>query len=250
MRPSAAARIVGSFFGISDACNGWGRMLLNAGGRLHPEEATFIPEAEQPRGVFVARVWVAIYAATILAAVITGSLVPLLLVGLPRLYGAWHHVMTGVLQHGGLAENVLDCRLNTRTVFMNPVSRFIYWNMNYHEEHHMFPMVPFHQLPKLHDVIGHDLPSASTSIFSAYRDVLPVLWRRLSDPDSFLRPRLPLTARPPDRTGKICTARHWTACCRHESLPIWRVTCGQRRGYLRFAGTSLKCFDNLRPWPW
>lgn len=196
MRPPAAARIVGNFFGISDAYNGWGRMLLNASGRLHPEEATFIPEAEQPKVVFVARVWVAIYAATIFAAVMMGSLVPLLLIGLPRLYGAWHHVMTGVLQHGGLAENVLDYRLNTRTVHMNPISRFIYWNMNYHVEHHMFPMVPFHQLPKLHDVIGHDLPPASTSIFSAYRDVLPVLLRQLRDPDSFLRPSLPPTARP------------------------------------------------------
>ena len=35
-----------------------------------------------------------------------------------------------------------------RTVLMNPVSRFIYWNMNYHVEHHMFPMVPYHALPQ------------------------------------------------------------------------------------------------------
>ena len=34
---------------------------------------------------------------------------------------------------------------------MNPISRFIYWNMNYHVEHHMFPMVPYHALPRLHD---------------------------------------------------------------------------------------------------
>jgi fatty acid desaturase len=51
-------------------------------------------------------------------------------------------VMTGHLQHAGLADNVLDHRLNTRTVYMNPLSRYVYWNMNYHVEHHMFPMVP------------------------------------------------------------------------------------------------------------
>ena len=39
---------------------------------------------------------------------------------------------------------MLDHRLNSRTVYMNPISRFIYWNMNYHIEHHMFPMVPYH----------------------------------------------------------------------------------------------------------
>jgi fatty acid desaturase len=36
---------------------------------------------------------------------------------------------------------------------MNPVSRWIYWNMNYHVEHHMFPMVPYHALPRLHALI-------------------------------------------------------------------------------------------------
>ena len=63
------------------------------------------------------------------------------------MYGAWLHVLTGLTQHAGLAEDVLDHRLNSRTVYMNPVFRFIYWNMNYHVEHHMFPMVPYHALP-------------------------------------------------------------------------------------------------------
>ena len=73
-------------------------------------------------------------------------------------------VMTGLLQHGGLADNVIDHRLNSRTVYMNPISRFIYWNMNYHVEHHMFPMVPYHALPKLHELIKHDLPAPNPSM--------------------------------------------------------------------------------------
>jgi len=85
-----------------------------------------------------------------------GSILPLMRVGLPRIHGAWHHVMTGLLQHLGLAENVSDHRPNTRTVLMNPVSTFIYLNMNYHLEHHMFTMVPYYNLPRLHDMIKHD----------------------------------------------------------------------------------------------
>ena len=50
----------------------------------------------------------------------------------------------GNTQHAGLAENVLDHRLNCRTVYMNPLNRYLYWNMNYHVEHHMFPLVPYH----------------------------------------------------------------------------------------------------------
>ena len=112
-------------------------MLVNASGRLDPQEATYIPDSEHHKVVRVARIWVLVYAATIGVAVTMQSWLPLLLVGTPRLYGAWHHVMTGMLQHGGLADNVTDHRLNTRTVMMNPVSRFIYWNMNYHVEHHV-----------------------------------------------------------------------------------------------------------------
>ena len=111
----------------------------------------------------VARIWTAIYRGDHRAgdrAATPGS--RLLLVGLPRLYGAWHMVMCGLLQHGGLADNVIDHRLNSRTVYMNPISRFIYWNMNYHVEHHMFPMVPYHALPKLHALIKHDLPAPNT----------------------------------------------------------------------------------------
>ena len=56
-----------------------------------------------------------------------------------------------------MGENVLDHRLNTRTVKMCVVNRFLYWNMNYHVEHHMFPMVPYYRLPELHEEIKRRL---------------------------------------------------------------------------------------------
>ena len=196
MRPPAFYRIIGNFFGIFDASNGWTRMLYNAAGHVHPEEATYIPAQEQHKVVAVARIWVAIYGVTIGLALWLGSVLPLLVIGLPRLYGAWHHVMTGLLQHGGLADNVTDHRLNSRTVYMNRVSRFIYWNMNYHVEHHMFPMVPYHRLPELHARIKHDLPVPNRSIADAFREMWPALKRQLRHEDYFLKRDLPGTARP------------------------------------------------------
>jgi fatty acid desaturase len=121
---------------------------------------------------------------------------PLMLIGLPRMYGCWHMHMTGLLQHGGLAENVIDHRLNTRTVYMNPVSRYLYWNMNYHIEHHMYPMVPFHALPRLHTLIKDDLPAASPSILHACREVFGTLMKQRRDAEYHLRRPLPPTARP------------------------------------------------------
>ena len=196
MRPPAARRLFLNLFGIVDTLTGIRLMLINASGRLHPEEETYVPEEEAPKAILVARVWVAIYAATAAAAVSMNSILPFMLIGLPRLYGAWHHIVTGVLQHGGLADDVLDHRLNTRTVHMNPISRYIYWNMNFHVEHHMFPMVPYHALPKLHELIKHDLPEPDRSMWSAFKDMMPVLRRQLRFEDVFMVRRLPASAKP------------------------------------------------------
>ncbi len=196
MRPPDLVRMGLNFFGIFDAWDGLKAMVINACGKTAGEQAFYVPEAEQPKMIFVARIWCAIYAATIAAALVLNSILPLMLIGLPRLYGAWHHVLTGILQHAGLAENVLDHRLNTRTVLMNPLSRFIYWNMNYHVEHHMFPMVPYYALPRLHELIKHDLPAANTGFVDAYREVWPVLKKQLRYEDDYLKRTLPESAKP------------------------------------------------------
>jgi fatty acid desaturase len=178
-------------------------LARNAAGRLSDDEKDYIPESEWPRAVFWARVHMAIYAVTAavaLAMLLAGmgwkAAIPFLLIGGPRVYGCWHMIMTGLLQHGGLAEDVLDHRLNSRTVYMNPVSRWIYWNMNYHVEHHMFPMVPYHALPALHEAIKHDLPAPDPSIYAAYRDMLRAVMRQRREPGYYLRRELPPTARP------------------------------------------------------
>jgi len=196
-RPPKLIPLILSFLGISDALNGWRRMLINAAGRLEREEDTYVRVAQKNQVVRVARIWCSIYITTLAAAMISQSWLPLMLIGFPRLFGAWHHVLTGVLQHTGLADNVTDHRLNSRTVYMNPVSRFIYWNMNYHLEHHMFPMVPYHKLPELHQRVRHDFPAANTSMWQAYRDeVIPALRRQMTDPDYTIVKELPAGAQP------------------------------------------------------
>jgi fatty acid desaturase len=195
MRPPDLVRLVFNFFGILDVWHAMTDLVRNAFGIVSAEEKTFIPEQEQSKVILIARIWGAIYVATIALSIHMGSILPLMFIGLPRLYGAWHHVMTGLLQHGGLADNVTDHRLNSRTVYMNPVSRFIYWNMNYHVEHHMFPMVPYHALPQLHAMIKHDLPAPNPSIFDGYREMVPAFIRQLRNEDYFLKRELPATAK-------------------------------------------------------
>lgn len=180
--PTRWGRLMLSFVGIPQVTSELPKLLNNALGRLGDEEKTFIPESEWPKVVREARAWVAVYAAIVAGCVAAGTALPLLFVGLPSLYGAWLYQFFGLTQHAGLPENVTDHRQNCRTVMMNPVFRFLYWNMNYHVEHHMYPMVPFHALPRLHEAMKHDTPPAYPSTVAAYAEILPALWRQARDP--------------------------------------------------------------------
>ena len=196
MRPPDLLRVALNFVGMLDVWHYMIDMLRNAAGILSGAEKSFIPEHERHKVVRAARVHLAIYVATVALALWMGSWLPLMIVGLPRMYGAWHGILTGLLQHGGLADNVTDHRLNSRTVLMNPISRFIYWNMNYHVEHHMFPMVPYHALPRLHELIKHDLPAPNPSMWDGYREMMPAFLHQLRNEDYFLKRQLPPTAKP------------------------------------------------------
>jgi fatty acid desaturase len=196
MRPPVLLKIVLLFTGALDFRYGFVTLVRQAFGKVSDEEKTYIPETEQTRVITVARWHMVIYAIAVGAAVYLWSWLPLVLIGGPRIYGNWHMYMTGLLQHIGLADNVTDHRLNTRTVLMNPISCWIYWNMNYHVEHHMFPMVPYHALPRLHELIKHDLPAPNTSMWHAYKEVWPVVMRQLRYEDDYLKRDLPPTARP------------------------------------------------------
>lgn len=196
MRPPVLARILFNVVGIMDVWYAMSDMVRNATGNLSAAEKSFVPEAEWPKVTAAARVWLAIYLATGASAIWMQSILPFMLIGLPRMYGCWHMLLVGLLQHGGLAEDVIDHRLNSRTVLINPVSRFLYLNMNYHVEHHMFPMVPYHALPRLHETIKHDLPPPTPSIWAGYLEMIPIWLRQLKGEDVVVRKELPPTARP------------------------------------------------------
>ena len=86
---------------------------------------------------------------------------------------------------------MLDHRLNTRTVYMNPLLRLLYWNMNYHVEHHMYPTVPFHALPRLHELIGPGCPPPYPSLISAWREMFPIFVKQRKVPEYFVLRPLP-----------------------------------------------------------
>ena len=196
MRPPDLIKVAMLFFGLH-TFEGLKATFRHAVQGLNEEEREFTPPQYVDEAQRIARVWVLIVICVVLLALIKKSILPLMLVGVgPAILGSWHLIMTGLLQHTGLADNVLDHRLNTRTVYMNFFSRFIYWNMNYHVEHHMFPMVPYHNLPRLHRLIKHDLPEPNPGFLDGLREVFYALRRQLSDPEYRIDRQLPSTAKP------------------------------------------------------
>lgn len=194
-RPPGIPNLLMNLFALRSGPRELREVLLHATGRLHAEEASYIPESEHGKVIWTARAWLAVYAVVIALAIGLRSWLPLMLVGLPSFYGAWLYLVFGITQHAGLAEDVLDHRLNCRTVYMNPVFRFLYWNMNYHVEHHMFPMVPFHALPALHATVKDDCPKPYGGLWEAYSEIIPALIRQRREPDWYVSRTLPVNAR-------------------------------------------------------
>ncbi len=62
-----------------------------------------------------------------------------------------------LLAEHGDCPRVANMFENTRTTFTTALVRFLAWNMPYHVEHHVYPAVPFHNLPTLHAVMQAEL---------------------------------------------------------------------------------------------
>jgi Na+-transporting NADH:ubiquinone oxidoreductase subunit F len=252
-RPPDLRALVLSIFNVGGYRTYFPSLIRHALGRMTPAERTFIPESEFPKIYRNARIIAAIYAAILVAAFLLHSWLPIFLFILPQFFGTWLMIVHNTTQHAGLAENVLDHRLNCRTVYMNPISRFIYWNMNYHVEHHMFPLVPYHALPKLHEIIKADCPPPYRSIIEAWREILPALLRQVKDPAYHVKRILPIacsraTPRPQSSVSQP-DVEGWIQVCAAADLgksDVIRFDLGRRTFALgRDAGGMLFATDGI-----
>ncbi len=222
-RPPDLKALFLSIFNIGGYLGYFPSLLRHSLGRMSPDEKTYIPESEFPKVYRNARICLALHLAVIAAAIALRSWIPVFLFTLPNLFGTWLMIVHNTTQHAGLAENVLDHRLNCRTVYMNPISRFIYWNMNYHVEHHMFPLVPYHALPNLHRTIRDDCPPPYPSILSTWREIWPALLRQIEDPGYHVKRPLPAPGETPADVRHVSAAEPdaggWVEVCADADLP-------------------------------
>ena len=147
-----------------------------------------VPASELPAVYRNARLYLASYLGIIAYAVHIGSWLPACLLILPRIAGAPMHGILRITQHGALQTGVADHRRTTRTMRVNPVLQYFYCNMNYHIEHHMFPMVPFHSLEALHERIRDQTPQPSDGVTGTMREVFATMRAQRTNPEVVWNP--------------------------------------------------------------
>ncbi len=105
--------------------------------------------------------------------------------------------LTGAIQHTGLGSSIPDWRLVCHTVKVNRLLGWLYWNMSYHTEHHMYAAVPFHNLARLRAAIEKDMPEAHPSLSACIRTLYEIKRKQRSDPNCVWAPAFPPGATPP-----------------------------------------------------
>lgn len=103
---------------------------------------------------------------------------------IPILFAAQIAQVRGLTEH---AFTVGDGRLTaSRTVTSNRVVSFFMCNLNYHLEHHLYPGIPWYNLPRLHRLFLEDYRKAGASVFTSYTaylwEVFKVLFAKVTNP--------------------------------------------------------------------
>ncbi len=123
--------------------------------------------------------------------VLSGYWPVLIAVSFGRFFGAGLQFLCNATQHIGLTDEYPDFRVCCRTFALDPVLSFLYWNMNYHTEHHMFAGVPCYNLPRLHRLIRSEMPECTPGLIQTWRQISEILRRQHEDPTYQFWPELP-----------------------------------------------------------
>ncbi len=129
-----------------------------------------------------ARITLLAHGAIILMAFASGyPILAVLISGAPFIANWWRYFV-GVPMHCGLKSNETDFRKSVRTITLDPLSEFLYWNMNWHLEHHMHAGVPCYNLKALYQATAEDMPAPRT-LLGAWQEMRMVWKRQQAEPD-------------------------------------------------------------------
>jgi len=140
----------------------------------------WVPEAKRELIAREARCYLLGYAVIIGASIACQSMAAVWLWVVPVVIGQWMLRPYLLSEHTGCAysPNMLE---NTRTTYTNAFVHFFAWNMPYHVEHHAYPVVPFHALPRLNSLLAAHITNTEQGYPASTRAVLRYLKQRSDD---------------------------------------------------------------------
>lgn len=167
----------------------WHALTTNwrlARGRFQGEwELTLYPETAPEKrrdAILLSRLILTGHGLVLLVSALTGQWMLFVLISIAPFLGNLLHMLCNSTQHVGLQDNVNDFRRCSRTFLLNPFVRFLYWQMNYHIEHHMYAAVPCYHLKKLHEAIREDLPPTPVGLIAVWKEIVAILRHQEQDP--------------------------------------------------------------------
>ena len=158
------------------------QLARHCAGRFTESERAFLPTSQVHRVSVNSRIMAACYLTMLVYGLMFASVWPFLLYFIPRLVGGCIVNAYINTQHMCMAEDKHDHRLTTRSIRCSWPERLLYWNMNYHIEHHLYPAVPFHALSSLNEQIGNQLPPPVRNVVAANADIVRAIERQRADP--------------------------------------------------------------------
>jgi fatty acid desaturase len=173
-KPTSPAAYLLVLTGIPNAIRRVGDILrLGAGIADRP----WMAPPERGPLVIEARLYLVGYGLVAAASAMAGTPVALLVWIGPWIIGQAFLRPYLLAEHTGCGVS-RDCLENTRTTLSVALVRFFAWNMPYHAEHHAYPAIPFHSLPRLHALVGRRLEHVEPGYVAATITVNRYLFRQ------------------------------------------------------------------------
>jgi fatty acid desaturase len=116
----------------------------------------WIPETKRAIIVTEGRAYVALYAVLFALSLWFSSALLLWIWIVPLMIGQFFLRPYLYAEHTG-CERTRSAFQNTRTTYTAAIVKWFAWNMPYHVEHHAYPSIPFHALPKLNEIVDGEI---------------------------------------------------------------------------------------------
>ena len=124
----------------------------------------WIPENKRAIIVREARAYAGLYALLLALSLWFSSALLLWVWIVPLMIGQFFLRPYLYAEHTG-CDRTRSAFQNTRTTYTGAIVKWFAWNMPYHVEHHAYPSIPFHALPKLNEIVDGEIVSSRPRLY-------------------------------------------------------------------------------------